>query len=136
MVESVERRHFQHRPPIVITRLDRERLFELLSGITMSDLKVAHFLREELNRADIIHSHLASTAVIRMGSEVAFVEQDGLSVRRVWLVYPEEAKNRNCFSVLTNIGSALIGLGPGQSIGWIEQGIERRLTVLEVSGRA
>jgi regulator of nucleoside diphosphate kinase len=35
--------------------------------------------------------------------------------------------------VLTSIGSALLGLGPGQSISWTDAGIETRLTVLEVS---
>jgi regulator of nucleoside diphosphate kinase len=34
---------------------------------------------------------------------------------------------------LTPIGSALLGLGPGQSINWTDAGITRRLTVLEVS---
>jgi hypothetical protein len=34
--------------------------------------------------------------------------------------------------VLTSVGSALLGLGPGQSISWSENGLDRRLVVLEV----
>ncbi len=39
-------------------------------------------------------------------------------------------------SVLTPIGAALIGLARGASIGWeTREGVERRLTVLEVARR-
>ena len=48
------------------------------------------------------------------------------------LVFPEEARCNHCISVLSPVGSALIGLGPGQSIRWTEQGRERSLAVLEV----
>jgi hypothetical protein len=40
--------------------------------------------------------------------------------------------SRHCISVLSPIGTAVFGLGPGQSIRWTEQGRERRLAVLEV----
>jgi hypothetical protein len=48
------------------------------------------------------------------------------------LVLPEEANSNHCISVLSSIGTVLIGLGPGQSIRWAEQGQERSLAVLEV----
>ena len=67
-----------------------------------------------------------------MGSEVEFISHDSISVRRVLLVYPDEATSGRYISVLTPIGSALIGLGPGQSISWSERGTEQKLTALSV----
>jgi len=77
---------------------------------------------------------VAGTSLVTMGSAVKFIDHDSLSVRQVRLVYPNEAASSRDVSVLTAVGSALIGLGPGQSISWDEHGAERRLTVLEVRG--
>jgi regulator of nucleoside diphosphate kinase len=68
---------------------------------------------------------------------VKFVDHADARIRRAQLVFPEEAQCNHYISVLSPIGSALIGLGPGQSIRWTEQGRERSLAVLEVraSGR-
>jgi regulator of nucleoside diphosphate kinase len=68
---------------------------------------------------------------------VKFVDHADARIRRARLVFPEQAQCNHCISVLTPIGSALIGLGPGQSIHWTEQGRKRSLAVLEVraSGR-
>ena len=67
-----------------------------------------------------------------MGCEVKFVDHADARIRRAQLVFPEEALSSQCISVLTPIGSALIGLGLGQSIRWTENGDERSLAILEV----
>jgi regulator of nucleoside diphosphate kinase len=67
-----------------------------------------------------------------MGSEVEFIDYGSVSVRQIRLVYPDEIKDSLSVSVLTWIGSALLGLGPGQSISWRENGKERRLAVLTI----
>jgi regulator of nucleoside diphosphate kinase len=64
---------------------------------------------------------------------VKFVDHRSPRVRRCKLAYPDETNDSHSISVLTSIGSALLGLGPGQSIHWTDAGIEQRLTVLEVS---
>jgi regulator of nucleoside diphosphate kinase len=72
-----------------------------------------------------------------MGSDVKFIDHhDGGRIHRAKLVFPEEASGTRFVSVLSSIGSALIGLGPGQSICWRDPDGERELTVLEVSGDA
>jgi regulator of nucleoside diphosphate kinase len=71
-----------------------------------------------------------------MGSDVKFIDHEGQRIHRARLVFPEEAHEPRFISVLSPVGSALIGLGPGQSIRWTEPGGERSLTVLEVSGDA
>jgi regulator of nucleoside diphosphate kinase len=138
IMRNVERNHFEQRPPIVLMALDRESLFALLcDALTTVDMETACFLREEIERADIAPGDVAPNSVVRLGCDVKFVDHADARIRRAQLVFPEEAQCNHCISVLSPIGSALIGLGPGQSIRWTEQGRERSLAVLEVraSGR-
>ena len=67
-----------------------------------------------------------------MGSTVEY-EADG-AARRVTLVYPGEADiAEGKVSVLTPIGTALIGLRKGQAIDWTAiNGRTHRLTVVSV----
>lgn len=69
-----------------------------------------------------------------MGSIVEFRSNDGQE-RRVTLVYPGEADiAQGKISILTPIGTALIGLAPGQSISWTARdGKQHELNVLSVS---
>jgi regulator of nucleoside diphosphate kinase len=122
----------EQRPPILLTTTDRERLLALLGAATEGDSIACHFLREEIERAEIASSDISSTSLVTMGCEVKFIDHDSERIRRVRLVYPDEASNEHCISVLSTIGSALIGLGPGQSIRWGEHGRQRGLTVLEI----
>jgi regulator of nucleoside diphosphate kinase len=134
----IERGHTEQRPPIVLTAMDRETLFALLGdSLKTMDTEAACFLREEIERADIGPDDVAPNSVVRLGCDVKFVDHADARIRRAQLVSPEEAQCNHCISVLSPIGIALIGLGPGQSIRWTEQGSERSLAVLEVraSGR-
>jgi regulator of nucleoside diphosphate kinase len=124
------------RPPIVLTSTDRDRLFALLDDATETLPSVACFLREELERADIVSGGMPLASLVTMGSDVKFIDHESTRIRRRRLVYPDEANEAESISVLTPIGSALLGLGPGQSISWTEVGEERRLTVLEVHPRS
>jgi regulator of nucleoside diphosphate kinase len=134
-MSNIERSRPEQRPPIVLTALDREKLFTLLGDALMTvDTETACFLREEIDRADIAPDDVAPDSVVRLGCDVKFVDHADARIRRARLVVPEEARCNHCISVLSPIGSALIGLGPGQSIHWTEQGRERSLAVLEVRG--
>lgn len=122
---------FEERPSIVLTSLVRGRLLALADAATVGSPSVARFLHEELARAEIIPEGTAGS--VTMGSEVKFIDHRWPRVRRCKLTYPDEVNDSHSISVLTPIGSALLGLGPGQSIRWIESGKEQRLTVLDVS---
>ena len=124
-------RAFVDRPPIVLTAVDRARLIALAEAATLDNPSVARFLLEELKRADIIPE--GAPGSVTMGSEVKFIDHQSPRVQRCKLAYPDEAYDGQSISVLTPIGSALLGLGPGQSISWTDAGKEQRLTVLEVS---
>jgi regulator of nucleoside diphosphate kinase len=72
-----------------------------------------------------------------MGSDVLYRDDLTREVRRVSLVFPGEADiSQNKISVLTPVGTALIGLRAGQSITWpTRSGEMKRLTVLKVENR-
>ena len=120
------------RPPIVLTSEDRERLLSLKDAAM--EPEVARFLLEELERADIVSpSAVIASPLVRMGSEVKFIDYVTDRIEQVRLVYPEEAdESRGWISVLTPIGSALLGLGPGQSIECFAGGKTLRLGVLDI----
>ncbi|MCK1638932.1 GreA/GreB family elongation factor [Bradyrhizobium sp. 157] len=135
-MSDVERDHAEKRPSIVLTASDRERLFALLGAAPSTvDMDTACFLREEIERADVAPDDIAPNSVVRLGCDVKFVDHADARIQQAQLVFPEETLRGRCISVLSPIGSALIGLGPGQSIRWTEQGRERSLAVLEVRVR-
>jgi regulator of nucleoside diphosphate kinase len=124
------------RPPIVLTSADCERLFSFLKDAAMEEAPdVVRFLMEELERADIVPpGAVIASSLVRMGSEVKFVNHETDEIEQVRLVYPEQADaSLGLISVLTPTGSAVLGLGPGQSISWtVADGKTRCLSVLEV----
>ena len=120
------------RPSIVLTRMDRQKLLRLLQDLPMKSVDTDCLLREEIDRADMISDTAAWSAAVRLGCEMKFVELGSSHLRRGRLVLPDEARIPHCISVLSPIGTALIGLGPGQSIHWTERGRKRSLAVLEV----
>jgi regulator of nucleoside diphosphate kinase len=72
-----------------------------------------------------------------MGATVEYGSDDGHQ-RRVTLVYPQDADiAQNKISILTPIGTALLGLAVGQSIQWTtNDGRNRTLTILAVDQSA
>ena len=69
-----------------------------------------------------------------MNSLVTFSDIDSKEEKTVQLVYPQEADiNQLKISILSPVGSALIGLSLGGAIEWpIPQGKFRRLKVIAV----
>ena len=124
--------HAEQRPPIVLAAADRDALLELLRT---ADSGGATFLREELERADIACGEVSTSAMMSIGSTVKFIDHKATSIKEVKLVLPYEANGIDLISVTGALGSALIGLGPGQTITWYEDQTERRTTVLETNKR-
>jgi regulator of nucleoside diphosphate kinase len=93
-------------------------------------------LREELERADIVSGEISPIAVVWIGSTVKFIDHPAMNIRQVKLVLPDEANYVDLISVTGALGSALIGLGPGQTISWHEGQTERQTTVVETSKSA
>ena len=133
-MSNIERDQFEQRPAIVLTSTDRDALLALLGEPSMTtDVAAARFLLAEIERADITSDYVAPNSMVRIGCHVKFVDHADARVRRAQIVFPEDSISSDRISVLSRIGSALIGLGPGQSVHWNEYGKERSLAVLEVS---
>lgn len=123
----------QGKPSIVICHTDRERLTKLAEAISDRSPDIAEELLVELDRAKVVKDGGLPGNIVRMGSSVKYRSDDGQE-RHVSLVYPGEADiSLGKISILTPIGTALIGLSAGQSIDWIARD-ERshHLTVITV----
>ena len=120
-------------PAITLGRADHAKLNSLaMAGIErMPDL--ADRLLEELERAKIVADEKLPEGVVRMGSSITYVTSEGKE-QTVTLVYPADADiEAGRVSVMTPIGTALIGLKAGQSITWRDRADKRhKLTVVSV----
>lgn len=123
-----------NRPPIVITETDKLQLAKLARSAVNRVPEVVEELEFELQRAETCPPSQLPPNVVRMHSTVRFRTDKGTE-HQVELVYPEEADIiRDRLSVLTPIGTALIGLSEGQTMAWTDrEGRARHLTVLDVT---
>jgi regulator of nucleoside diphosphate kinase len=123
-------------PPIMISSIDYEQLDRIaVAGMrSRRDPGIAQSLSDELSRATIVPPEQVAPYVVTMNSYVTFRDNLTDVVRSVTLVYPgEEDIACGRISILTPVGTALIGVAEGQSIGWRSAGGDRRgLTVLKV----
>ena len=110
---------------LIISDQDYVRLFRLANNELLGD---------ELSRAVVVPADQVPANVVRMNSRVTYLdESNGLS-REVELVFPEETDLKHGkISVLSPVGSALLGLRVGQTIEWIfPNDPSRRLKVVSV----
>jgi regulator of nucleoside diphosphate kinase len=121
------------KPKISISTSDHARLMKLADSIAQRNAPIADDLLGELERAKVVADEAIAKDIVRMGSQVRFTDEKGTE-RTVSLVFPGEADiAEGRLSILTPVGTALIGLSVGQSILWTgRDGQQHRLTVLEV----
>ena len=121
------------KPPITLTVSDYERLSLLARAAATRMPDLVSVLTEELERAHVLADGRPEQTVC-MGSEVEFRDDSSGKSQTVTLVYPGDADiSRRRISVLTPVGTALIGLSMGDSITFeTRTGDLRRLTVLQV----
>jgi regulator of nucleoside diphosphate kinase len=124
----------QRKPGITLTAQDHEKLSIIARAAENTMPDVAALLTEELDRAHVLAKGRHPEHTVCMGCEVEFRDDTTGKVQTVTLVYPEEADiSKGKISVLTPIGTALIGLRAGHSITWeTRTGDLRRLKVLQV----
>lgn len=122
-----------NKPAIVMTRSEHARLWGLAETFSARNAALAEKLFAELDRADIVPDGEIGGDVVRMGSTLRFAADTG-DDKTVTLVFPGDADiSTGKVSILTPIGTALIGLSVGQSIEWAARdGSTHRLTIESV----
>ncbi|AMN44116.1 nucleoside diphosphate kinase regulator [Rhodoplanes sp. Z2-YC6860] len=131
---SIENTTSPHRvkPSIVLSADDYERLSVLAHAARKQMPDLADELADEVGRARVLAKGEHPQHVVCMNSEVEFRDDTTGKIQRVTLVYPEHADIlQRKVSVLTPVGTALIGLEEDSSITWeTPNGEVRQLTVL------
>lgn len=129
-----EKTKARRKPNIKISATDHARLSTLANTTAERNAEIADELFAELDRARVTPDHQMSDDIVQMGSTVEYKPDTGES-RTVTLVFPGDADiSAGKVSILTPIGTALIGLAPGQSIQWTARdGRKHELNVVKVS---
>lgn len=109
--------------PIILSRLDVERIEKLLDTPALNDSPAAERLRAEFDRADIVEPGNMPADVVSMNSSADCVDESSEKHYTLTLVYPKDAdSDAGRVSILAPVGSALLGLKIGQTIDWPGQG--------------
>lgn len=122
------------KPRITLSTEDYDRLSALAHAARNRIPDLAAELEEEIARAHVLAKGRHPEHIVYMNSEVEFRDDSTGKIQTVTLVYPDEADiSQRKVSVLTPVGTALIGLRTGHSITWeTPSGEVRQLTVLAV----
>jgi regulator of nucleoside diphosphate kinase len=120
---------------ITVTELDLQRLQRCLTA-PVSELSDSFIdpLEEELARAEVIDAAVAAPGLVTMNSRVVFENVHNGRCREITLVYPQDADAaQDRISVLSPLGTALLGLSVGQEIDWpLPRGRGARFRVAKV----
>ena len=105
------------KPKIILTR----KIYNSLSALIDSapEDAITEQLLDELERAKIVSPQKLPGNVVTMHSTVTFTVQSTQKTFTYELVYPAEVDNsEHRLSILTPVGSALIGMQEGAEIDW------------------
>lgn len=106
-------------PSLIVSSRDFDRLEQLLDSPALRRHPAAIALLEELSRAEVVPPDQVPEGVVTMHSTVECDDEINGEHHRLTLVYPHEANvDSGHVSILTPVGSALLGLSVGQSIDW------------------
>jgi regulator of nucleoside diphosphate kinase len=104
------------KPKIIISHDDYDGLHLMLEKEVYAP---SHdLLIDELERAKIVDKAKLPKTVVRMNSTVTFTMLSSQKTFALKLVYPKDTAESGTLSILTPVGSALIGLSIGQEIEW------------------
>ncbi|WP_170004204.1 nucleoside diphosphate kinase regulator [Pseudopontixanthobacter vadosimaris] len=109
----------QSRPAIHLLDSEADRIADLAYMSKAKAPQAAARLIEEIDRAQIHTSDSLPDDVVTMLSEVDFIDENSGTSRSVTLVWPSEANiDEGRLSILSLVGSGLIGMQQGSSIEW------------------
>ena len=118
---------------IFVTAHDKRRLEELLavgSTVNHRDRNDLKSLRDELGRGQVLKSKDVPPDVVTMNSRVRLVDLDDGSEMEVQLVFPDMADiAHGHLSVLSPVGTAILGYREGETVAWKVPDGERHLRI-------
>ena len=119
---------------LYINELDHKRLMRLiedaLNGITEQSNSLRS-LQVELTRANVVNAEELPRDVVTMRSRVLIMLED--EEKEITLVYPNEANHSTGkISILSPIGTAIIGYREDDVINWLTPGGLKRIRIKKV----
>lgn len=109
------------------TELDHARLLKLASTSAAAELA------EVLDLADVVPGPRIDPAVVTMYSQFEIEDADTRERRRLAICYPQDAEPASGFiSVLSPLGSSLIGRSAGAQVRWRTPAGERSASIAAV----
>ena len=120
------------RDTIVITEPDRQKLTALIRDLRDrgEELPHANELAQELARARIVSPEETDPGVITMNSRFRLTDLDDKETEEYTLVFPQEADiEKRRISVLSPVGTGLLGYRKGDVVEWTVPAGKRRLKI-------
>jgi regulator of nucleoside diphosphate kinase len=106
-------------PDIFVSTFDYDRLERLLQALPAGSRATLSGLQRELERAIVVEPESVPANVVTMNSVVTFTTAKASGSRSARLCFPKDADGSpDRLSVLTPVGTALLGLREGESINW------------------
>lgn len=121
--------------PIHITEQDKASLEKMIDKIKRSGEKRDSLdsLVAELDRATVVDAMQISRNVVTMNSRVSIIDADTSEMLKFTLVFPEDADaEENKISVLSPIGSGMLGYTVGDDFEWAVPAGIRKFTIAKV----
>lgn len=107
------------KPSIIVSWLDLDRLERILDRLPAAQANARDALMGELDRADMVEPWEIPSDVVTMNSRVRFAFSGSSEAVTMTLSYPKDMHDSDQqLSVLTPVGTALLGLRIGDSITW------------------
>ena len=107
------------KPELIISSLDADRLYDLMESLPVGSFANKEELESELARATIVEPKDMPSSVVTMNSTVNFIVESSKEEFTLTLVYPKNSDSSgDKISILSPVGSALLGLNQGDEIEW------------------
>lgn len=116
---GITRKIMNNQPELTLSRLDADRLEQLLDKMGDKSFPASMELEKEIARARIVEPGEVPPTVVTMNSTVRFKVKSTKAEFSLTLVYPKDADgSSDKISILAPVGSALLGLNEGDEISW------------------
>jgi regulator of nucleoside diphosphate kinase len=107
------------KPAILVSWLDMDRLDRMLDAIPSLQVGARDALLDELGRAALAEPWEMPSDVVTMNSRVRFCFDSAEEEMTMTLTYPKDMAGKpDQLSILTPVGTALLGLAVGDTISW------------------